>query len=279
MMGEFTQPMLLALGALVCGGIGSAWIARHRRGMPAALSYLILTAVPYLATILIIVALTDKSLNPQQRQYDVEMVFAIFVIAFTVPWIVACLLGRWLGRRFERLSRAGSLMPRAPETHSSASASVSTKPSTSSPVNALSGDLPDWRHADYPRLTLVQLDAQSQAMALRFGFAAQRLPECRGPRDGEGPFIGVEKFDYLYGFYERGQLSVSHLSANADEICYRIFYDLAIADAMNLRSKNPDPTLNYLVQVHNELDAILYRIDPRWAAQAAHERALRGRNE
>ena len=112
-------------------------------------------------------------------------------------------------------------------------------------------------------------------MAERHGFASRQLPQCRWPSEGEGAFIDVEKFDYVYGYYERGQRSASYPSAVADQIYYRVFYDLAIADAMNLRSKNPDPALPYLVQVHRELDAILHRIDPRWAAQAVHERDLR----
>jgi hypothetical protein len=258
-MGVYTQPLLLAIGALVYGVLGSAWITRHCRGARAAASYLLLTAVPYVAVMVIIAASTDRSLTPQQAQYNGAFAFALFVMAFTVPWIVACLVGRWLGRR----RRVESPTPSARAAQPGASAGAST------------GDLPDWRHADNPRLTLVQLDAQIRAMAERHGFAPQRLPECRTPREGEGAFIDVDKFDYIYGQYERGQLSSAHPSAIADEICYRVLYDLAFADAMNLRSKNPDPALPYLGQVHRELDAILRRIDPRWAAQAVHERALR----
>lgn len=254
-MGVYTQSLLLALGTLVFGVLGSAWIARDRRGIRAAASYLLLTAVPYVAVIAIIAVSIDPTLTPQKAQYNGEFAFALFVIAFTVPWIVACLLGGWLGRR-RRV----------------ASAIASTRPVRS---GASTGNLPEWSHADSPRLTLVQLDAQIRVLAERHGFAFKRLPECHSPSDGEGTFIDVEKFDYIYGFYERGQLSSSYPAAIAEQIFYRVFYDLAFADAMNLRSKNPDPALPYLVQVHRELDAILHRIDPRWAAQAVHERAPR----
>ena len=37
-MGIYSQPLLLALGALAFGVAGSAWIARHRRGTRAAAS-------------------------------------------------------------------------------------------------------------------------------------------------------------------------------------------------------------------------------------------------
>lgn len=254
-MGVYTQPLLLALGALAFGAFGSAWIARHRRGIRAAASYLLLTAVPYVAVIAIIAGSIDPTLTPQQAQYNGEFAFALFVIAFTVPWIVACLVGRWLGRR----NRGTSATP----------------PSGAVPSGASTGNLPDWSRADNPQLSLVQLDAQIRTLAERHGFASRQLPECGSPSEGEGAFIDLEKFDYVYGYYERGQLSARYPSAVADQICYRVFYDLAFADAMNLRSKNPDPALPYLVQVHRELDAILLRIDPHWAAQALHERALR----
>lgn len=254
-MGIYAQPLLLALGALVFGAAGSAWIARHRRGIRAAASYLLLTVVPYVGIMAIIAASTDPTLSRQQAQYNGEFAFALFVMAFTVPWIVACLVGAWLGRR----GRTASATP----------------PDRAVPSGAQSVNLPDWTRADNPRLTLAQLDAKIRAMAECYGFDAQRLPECGSPSEGEGAFIDVEKFDYVYGYYERGQLSSTHPSAVANEICYRVLYDLAFADAMNLRSKNPDPALPFLVQVHRELDAILRRIDPRWAAQAVHERTLR----
>ena len=38
-MGIYSQPFLLALGVFAFGTAGSAWIARHRRGIRAAASY------------------------------------------------------------------------------------------------------------------------------------------------------------------------------------------------------------------------------------------------
>ena len=241
--------------ALIIGVAGSAWIARHQRGVRAGVSYLLMTAVPYVGVTVLIADTIDPTLSSQQAQYDGQLAFALFVIAFTLPWILAGILGRWLGRR----GSAASVRPSMPTARSVAS----------------DNDLPDWHHADDPRLNLAQLNAHIRDMARCLGFAAERLPECGSPRNGEGQFIDVEKFDYVYGYFERGQLSNSHRSAVANEICYRVFYDLAFADAMNWRSRNPDPALPFLAQLHRELDAILRRIDPRWAAQAVHERAVR----
>lgn len=255
MTGVFAQPLLLALAGLAVGLLGSAWIARHRRGIRAVASYMLLATVPYIAVIAIIVGSMDPTLSPKQAQYDGELAFALFVIAFTVPWLVACVIGGVIGRK--RRGGSTSLPPRA----------VASKVPT--------GNLPDWRQADNPQLTLAQLDAKIRSMAERHGFASKLLPELHSPSAGEGSFIDLEKFDYVYGFYERGQLSSSYPSAIAEQICYRVLYDLAFADAMNLRAVKPDPALPYLMQVHRDLDAILRRIDPRWAEQAVHERALR----
>lgn len=254
-MGMLMQPLVLALGAMVVGALGSALIARHGRGIRAAASYLLLTLVPYVGVIAIIAASMDRTLSPRQALYNGEMAFALFVIAFTIPWIVACAIGGLIGRKWRKSS--------AP------------MPSGAVPFAQPIKGFPDWHHADNPRLTLAQLDARIRDLAARHGFAAPLLPELHVPSSGEGPFIDVEKFDYVYGFYERGHLSSSFPSAIADEICYRVFYDLAFGKAMTVRSNGPDPALPYLVQVHLELDAILHRIDPRWAAQAVHERALR----
>lgn len=247
--------LILALGALAYGIFGSAWIARHRRGIRAAASYLLLSSVPYVLVMVIIIANSDSGLTPQRARYNGQFAFALFTLSFTVPWIFSCLFGSWLGRRRRDASP--------------------TPPVGAAPARELTGNFPDWTHADQPRLSLVQLDAQIRVLADRHGFASSRLPECGSPSEGEGTFISLDKFDYIYGNCERGQLSGSYLSVVADEICYRVFHDLAFADAMNLRSSSPDPALAYLIQVHRELDVILRLIDPRWAAQAVHERTLR----
>ena len=254
-MGSFTQSFLLALGALVAGALGSAWIARHLRGIRAAASYLLLTLVPYIGVIAIIAVSMDRTLSAKQAQYNGQVAFALFVIAFTIPWIVACAIGGLIGRKWR--------------------GAAATVPTSAAPSAPPVENLPNWHHADNPLLTLAQLDAKIRGLAARHGFAAPLLPELLAPSADEGAFIDVEKFDYIYGFYERGHISSSYPSAIADQICYRVFYDLAFSAAMTLRSDDPDPALPYLVQVHRELHAILHRIDPRWAAQAVHERALR----
>jgi len=243
--------------ALVFGIVGSALIARHHRGIRAAAGFLLLTSVPYVVALTAIAVSIDRSLTAREAQYNGQMAFALFVIGFTVPWIAACLIGAFVGRRLRR------------SLHAVGIASEPTAP------DGGAGPLPDWRHADNPALSLAELEARLGQIADRHGFSRNRLPECGMPRDGEGTFIDRDKFDYLYGYYERGQLSSSHASVIADELCYRVFYDLAYSDALNRRASSPRQGVPFLVQVREELDNILSRIDPRWAAQAVLEQSLR----
>ena len=253
-----TQPLIIAALLLIFGLLGSRWIARHFRGLRAIASYLCLCVVPYGGVLLCIGAASDPTLSPRQSLYDAQLAFALFVIAFTLPWLLACAIGAWLGRRGYRRQPVADWRNAAP---------LQAFPTA--------GDLPDWHNADNPKLTLGALDAQIRSVAAQHGFAAERLPDCHSPSQGEGTFIDLEKFDYIYGYFERGQLSWSHPSVIADEICYRVFYDLAFADATAMRALAPDPALAYLTQVRRDHEAILARIDPRWATQAVYDRATR----
>lgn len=259
-MGLFLQLLLLAVGALVLGAFGSAWIARNRRGIRAAASYLLLTAVPYIAVIAMIAVSIDPTLSSRQAQYDGEFAFALFVIVFTVPWAVACLIGAVIGRRGrERPNASARPAPVAP--------------APAQPAPGAPGDGPDWRHPDSPLLSVAQLDARIRAIAERHGYAAERLPQTNSLAGGDGRFIARDKFDYIYGEFQRSQIIGQYLASVADEICYKVFAGLAYEDAIELRAAAPLPDVPFVVQVRSDLDKALAAIDPRWAVQAAFEQA------
>lgn len=239
--------------ALLVGGVGSAAIMRARLPfIRTAAWFLLLAAVPYAGALIAIAVSLDPSLSAQKAQYNGGMAFALFVIGFTVPWLVVCVIGGLIGARLRRATVATAAPPE--------------------PRSGAVSDLPDWRHADSPMLTLPELYARIVQIADRHGFSRDRLPECGSPRDGEGGFVDRDKFDYLYGYCEPGRLTTTYAAAVCDELCYRVFYDLAYGDAMRLREQAPRAGVADLVQIREALYRILSQIDPRWAAQARSER-------
>lgn len=131
-----------------------------------------------------------------------------------------------------------------------------------------------WRHADNPLLDIPALEDVFRAAAAKAGIDPDTLPRFAPPDGSDGAFVFRDKFDYIYAYYEHGGPTVQHASAVADELAYRVLADRTWMKAYLATVGQPES--GRTEQVIREQEAMLAAVDPAWAQQAAHERAVKG---
>jgi hypothetical protein len=169
------------------------------------------------------------------------------------PWLIASGVGGLVGL----ISRKGKPAP---------------QPIASAPVPPPDPDLPDWRHADNPSLSLAELGERMYAIADRAGIDRELLPHVGPIEGGEGAFLDRDKFDYIYIALERGQPMFDHRSVIADELLYLVFRDRAYAIGANYLAHNRASPEHYTELLKDKQQEALAGIDPRWGRQFARER-------
>lgn len=132
--------------------------------------------------------------------------------------------------------------------------------------------LPDWRHADTPLLSLDQLGALMREIAARAGVPEGVLPHLGTMSDGEGAFIDRGASYYRYVGLERGGVSFEHRTPAADRLMYLVFCDRSWMLAAGYIAGNPEPPEQDPERIAERQQAILASIDPRWGRQFARDR-------
>lgn len=132
--------------------------------------------------------------------------------------------------------------------------------------------LPDWGHADSPLLSRDQLGALMHDIARRARISQHVLPHVGPIGDGEGAYVDRGASYYLYVGLERGAVSFEHRTPVADRLMYRVFRDRTWMVAAGYMAGSPTLPEQDPERIAEKQQAILARIDPRWANQFAHER-------
>jgi hypothetical protein len=236
------------------GLIGSFFVVRKTSGAGTVFGCLGWLALPLVIIAILVAFEIDPSAPATRPGGDYAFNFIMISLVVGTPWFLAACVGGLVGL----ITRKGKPAPQA-------AAPVAPAP-PSDP------DLPDWRHADNPSLSLAELGDRMYAIADRAGIERHGLPHVGPIEGGDGVFLDRDKFDYIFMGIERGQPMFDHRSVVADEILYLVFRDRAWAIGANYLAHNRASPEHYAELLKDKQQEALARIDPRWGRQFARER-------
>ena len=231
------------LSLIPVGFVGGFLFRRRLSGARAVAVWLTWLSLPFVALAGLLVSEIDPSWSQHETSYNLAFGFVFFGIAIAVPWLVANLVGAVLGGRGSRVWRPAPVRAMAP-----------------APARPDSG-FPDWSKGDNPRLNYQQIGARMREMAMRAGIDDATLPSVSTPGAADGDYIFLDKFDYVYVRMVGGKTLFEHCSVIADELLYRVFVDRSAALAREVVGASG----SHPGEIARMQEAILARIDPRWA--------------
>ncbi|MBM3596205.1 MAG: hypothetical protein FJX31_10645 [Alphaproteobacteria bacterium] len=122
-------------------------------------------------------------------------------------------------------------------------------------------------------VSLPEVHARMTAAAGRMVLLEHFLPRLAMPGGGDGNFVFRDKFEFVYGGYERGSRIFEHCTVDMDDLLYRVFRDRAWTRTYLSLIGQDLSEQDHAARLAKGQLALLEKADPCWA-----ERLRAGRN-